>query len=235
MLIPQPLPNESKQAFKALTVYCELGDKRSYREVARRLSCSMNNIRKFALRWKWTRRMAVMMAEEQERILEAEKQARLEVQREREHMRLDHEKRMLKLAEASWTRLEQFCNLPVVRSRKVEEIKDPKTGHTIAQTVIVEPAGINWSSYARAVAEFDKIVRLVLGMPTGKQELTGPDGQPLMVSGAAPIVKVVLQSDSESAKVDAIQKAYLEAHPEHPQAERILREYRNADEGNGAE
>jgi hypothetical protein len=232
MLIPKPLKGESRAAYRAFQTYVELGSVRTMQKVANRLSCSLQNIKRFAIRHKWPERLAMLVAEEAEREAEAERQARLEAAKEREQMRLSHEKRMLKLAESSWTRLEQFANLPVVRSRKVEEIKDP-AGHTISQTIIVEPAGINWSSYARAVGEFDKIVRLVLGMPTGKQELVGADGAPLL-QASAPVINVVVTRDETSDKVRGIQADYLREHPEHPQAERFLRQYESErDAGNG--
>jgi hypothetical protein len=233
MLIPQPLPKESKVAFGAFALYVELGDERSYREVARRLKCSLTNIANFAGKYDWQKRLANLIAEEAERALAAEKKAVEDAAKKREQMKLDHEKRMLEIGENSWARLEQFSKLPVVKSRKVEEIKDDD-GRTISQTLIIEPTGINWSSYARAVESFDRIFRLVLGMPTGKHEITGPDGAPLLQASAGPVLNIVVQRDEQSDKVRDLQAQFLREHPEHPQSAAFLREYdAEHDKGNG--
>jgi hypothetical protein len=234
MLIPKPLPGESKPAFRAFKLYCELPpDERSYRTVARRLQCSTENIRKFAARNRWQDRVTILMAEEQERIADAERAAALAAAKERERLRTRHIDRMLRLAEGCWEKLEQFRNLPIVKSRKTEEIKDDE-GRVIQQTILVEPTNINWSSFARVTGELDKLTRLALGMPTGKTELTNVDGTPLAVGpGNQPIINVILTRDEQSEKVDAIQKEFLEAHPDHPQAARILREYGERNHGNG--
>lgn len=233
MLIPKPLKGESRQAFRAFKTYIEMGEDRSYRKVAHRLGCSETNIEKFAARWEWQKRLHLLMAEEAERDAAAEKQARLEFARKREAMRLNHESRMLRLADGIYERLEQFQKLPIVKSSKTEEIKDAK-GNTIAQTIIVEPSGMNWSSFARAFAELDTRVRLALGMATTKAELTGKDGAPLLAGSNAPIVNVSIVRDETSEKVRQIQKEFLEQHPEHPQAQRFLREFNGErDTGNG--
>jgi hypothetical protein len=232
MLIPSPLKGESPTAFKAFKVYVELGHERTMKLVASRLACSLQNIKRFAIKHHWPDRLAILIAEEAEREAVAERQAKLDAAKKREQMRLNHEAYMYKLLETTRQRIEQFASLPIVKSKKIEEITDAE-GRTIAQTILVEPSNMNWSSFVRALAQVDSSTRLLLGMPTGKTEVVGADGLPLLSGSNAPIINVVLTRDDQSDKVDAIQKEYLEQHSEHPQSQRILREYRDLDKGNG--
>jgi hypothetical protein len=234
MLIPKPIKGESKRAFSAFQLYVELGDGRKYQEVARRYGCSTQNIENFAAKYHWQDRLAILIAEEAERAADAERQARLEYARKREALRLKHEAAVLSFADPIKAKLDQFAALPIVRQTMTKEVKDAE-GRVTEQHITIEPAGINWASFSRVFADWDTRIRLALGMPTGKQEITGADGAVLASGGSAPIINLVVTRDAQSQKVRAIQKEFLEAHPEHPQAERFIREFRERDEGNGGE
>jgi hypothetical protein len=234
MLIPRPLKGESPQAFKAFKLYVELGDKRTFKEVARRLRCSCQNLTKFAMRWNWQDRLALLIAEEQERLIETERAAQLEHAKAREAMRLQHEMNVISFGDPIMAKLREFAAMPITQTTEVRRVRDEDTDQIIEQTFIVEPTTINWASFSKVFTDWDTRMRLVLGMPTTKHEVTGADGAPLGAASGGPLINLVITRDEHSDEARAMQKQFLETHPEHPQAQRFLREY-NAehDSGNG--
>jgi vacuolar-type H+-ATPase subunit E/Vma4 len=226
MLSPKPLPNESPQAFAAFKEYVALGNKRSIKAVGRRCGKHHSLIERWSVKHRWQQRLreletqAALQANEAHR--DAEAKAKLEEARQIERLRTQHVKRMMQQCEKMGERLDQMLALPVVKSQKVEEVKDGQ-GNVIKQTINVYPAKWDYNAVARLLQTLDMQTRLALGMPISSHEITGKDGAPLNPC-AAPIINLVIHRDEESDRIRLLQYKFAKEHPDHPQAARFIAE-----------
>lgn len=167
------LPNEGAKPYQAFRTYLDLGEKRTYKLVSKKLKKSEGIVGRWAMQFNWKERLTTFHAEEAERANKAAEQAALEVAREREARRNVVQDGAWQLYEALKAKALAMLNFPV--ARQTVESKDGKT------VTIVEPIRWRFSDVARVAEVADGLARLSTGMATTNAQLrhTGPDGGPL--------------------------------------------------------
>lgn len=224
MLVAKPIKGETPKAFRAYKVWLDMGDRRQYQRVASRLRCSTANLRKWARRYDWESRLADAQADAAEIEAQAQQRAVNEMAKKREQMRLDHERKMSDHCLNAHELITNMLKMPIMQKVKEDTETDAK-GNVIARTIIFEPVNFNMGQAARLMEIVDRTMRLTLGMPTGRAELTGKDGEPLKLPAAANITNIVVQRDEHSDKAAKIYHDFFKQNPDHPQAQRYVREY----------
>lgn len=68
-------PNESTKAFEAFDLYCKMGEERSVRKVAQKLTKSDSLIKRWSSQWNWVNRSRDYDNEKKRQELQAEKKA----------------------------------------------------------------------------------------------------------------------------------------------------------------
>lgn len=230
MLVAIPVKGETAKAFRAFKIWIELNDKRSHQAVANRLHCGIRNIDKWARRFGWDDRLAKAIADEAEREAVAAQKAASDIAKKREALRLEHERKMGEHCEKAHKLIADMLAMPIMQKRNESEEKDAK-GNVISRTIIFEPVNFNMGQAARLLEIVDRTMRLTLGMPTGRSEFTGKDGEPLKLSNAPNVTNIIVQRDEHSDKASKIYHDFFRANPDHPQAARYIREHDELVEG----
>jgi hypothetical protein len=232
MLVAHPVKGETPKAFRAYKIWIELGDKRSATAVASRSRCGRRNIDKWARRWNWQERLAQAIADDAEREAEAAQRAQRDIAKKREALRLEHERKMSEHCEKAHKLIADMLAMPIMQKRS-EDVETDAKGNVIARTMIFEPVNFNMGQAARLLEIVDRTMRLTLGMPTGRSEFTGRDGEPLKLPSAPNVTNIIVQRDEHSDKASKIYHDFFRQHPDHPQAQRYIREFDELVDNNG--
>lgn len=161
-------PKESNKAFTAFTIYLSLGDRRSTRVVAERLSRSDQLIRRWSAKWDWMEHVRAYAAH----LATVEREACEALVRSNAARWLQ---RQQQIRERDWT-LHEKATAACERSlNKFTERDD---------------AEVTLSDIARLLEVASKLGRMACGLPTDKTELTGEDGGPLRVEVCAALDKI---------------------------------------------
>jgi hypothetical protein len=186
MIPTTQLENESTKAYEAFRCYLDMGEKRSVRNVAKKVHKSSRLIGRYSSRFQWVERIRTANFDDANMSRDATGQAKLEIARKKEALQLRVKERGEILFDKLSAKAEQLLQLPAVRS----VTKDGKT--------TVEPANAAFfSAAARLVDSADRIGRLTAEMPTSLGELTGKDGKPLIPT-VQPILNYIITEDANS-------------------------------------
>lgn len=224
MLVAIPVKGETPKAFRAFKIWIELGDKRDFKTVCGRLKCSQANLSKWIAKYNWQDRLAQAIADDAEREAEAAQRAQRDVAKKRELLRLEHERKMSAHCEQAHKLIGEMLKMPIMQKRSEDTEVDAK-GNVIARTMIFEPVNFNMGQAARLLEIVDRTMRLTLGMPTGRSEFTGKDGEPLKLPNTPNVTNIVIQRDEHSDRAAKIYHDFFRANPDHPQAQRYIREF----------
>ena len=159
------LPDESPQAFEAFKLYMEMGPGRTVRETCRRLAKSWPVISGWSARHHWLERARefdnglekIIRAAEEEKLIQSAGKWATRMQETRE-CAYQIAIRLVEKAEA-------MLKFPL--AEKVS--KDGKT--------VIRPGRWTFADAARMLEVANRLKQLATGLPTERQELTGPDGQ----------------------------------------------------------
>lgn len=123
-------PAEPPKAYAVFKTYCKLGAGRSLILLAHRLGCSLNNVKKWSVRWDWVERSRHWDS----RMAEAEQEAQERVRAEES---AKWERRRMEAAEANWDRAQRVAVKAeeMLKGNLYEQSLD-KDG----KTVVIQPA-----------------------------------------------------------------------------------------------
>ena len=181
---PRPFeqqPKESNKAFTAFSTYLSMGDGRSTRVVAQRLSRSDQLIRRWSAVWDWTERVRAYAAH----LAAVEREASEALARSNSAEWL---KKQQQLREREWA-MHEKCIAAAERGLKTFMGR--------------ENAYASLADIARILEVASKLGRLASGMPTDRTEVTGEDGGPIRVEVCAALDKVygtAVEVESELVK-----------------------------------
>jgi len=204
MLSPTPLESESPQAFRAFASYVKMGHKRSIRGVARRLSVSSTLIKRWSSKHHW-----------QDRLRELETQAALQENEAARKADADAKEKFAERIEAARLRF-------VERQIEVAE----RMTQTALRMLKQPMKGNRPDDAAKLFAAANSIAAEVLGL---RQQV----GLVVQPTSSQPIIQLTVHRDKTSDYFDELQTEFLKENPDHPQAERLLREYHERDQANG--
>jgi hypothetical protein len=176
---PKPfdqMPGEGHKAFAAFKAFLSLGDKRSVRATARKLSKNSTTIKQWSARWQWQERLRAWIAHNQQVERAALDDAARKEAAEWAVREGEVRKRRWKIGNDLLAKAEAMLQFPVAQTRSA----DGKT--------IVEPADWTLAQAARLAEAGDKLVALATGQSTDNTQLTGKDGQPVVPAGSGTVV-----------------------------------------------
>ena len=189
------LPNESAPAFEAFTTYCRMGGQRTTRAVARKLRKSVALIQRWSRKNGWKARTALWDDQQVHAQQTATEKAELELAREKARRRDKVQERAWEIAEKLIQKAQDMLQFPVGRQERTES----EDGKTV--TMIAHPARWTFADVGRLATAADTLARLSCGMATGKQEITGEGGAPLVAAQpTALIIKVTHGDETDRAR-----------------------------------
>jgi hypothetical protein len=194
MVATQRLPRETARCYERFIYWANLGDKRSHAAVMKKYGISRVMVEKMSYQHRWADRLKAMHLEQHERAAEADKQAKLEVARERERRKAVIEESSWEMFVAIKEKVEAMLKFPIQVARATDEE---------GRKITINPAKWTFSDAARMAQVGDVLARMGLGMPINRSEVTGRDGAPLAPL-VAPVLEIKYLSDAES-------KALIEA------------------------
>ena len=175
-------PKESTKAFTAFSIYLSMGDGRSTRVVAQRLSRSDQLIRRWSSRWDWTERVRAYAAH----LAAVERQACEALALANAAQWL---KRQQEIRENDWASHERAV---AAAERCMKAVMERDNAH------------VTLSDIARLLEVASKLGRLACGLPTDHAMVTGQDGGPIRFELLAAMDKVygpaVVDVQSEMVK-----------------------------------
>jgi hypothetical protein len=130
MMTPEPLPNESPKAYRALALYVEQGENRSMRKLARQLHCSCQNLSIWARKYGWQDRIAAQQLRECQQKIAAEERAT-------EQQAEITEARRARVAERAFSVAEKFIEHAdaVMERHPIAAVRLLSTGCDVAKAV----------------------------------------------------------------------------------------------------
>ncbi len=203
MLPVTQLPGESNKAYEAFKLYLNMADERSIKAVSQKVKQTELYVRQWSSKFKWKERIKTANFEQLQRERAAEDLAANALAEMRVRRKAQLEKNAWELYEAFVVKLREMAKFPVATREVITKEVKSKDGKTIHQEITVWKAP-RWTfdGSARMMAIADAIGRMSLGLPVGKHELTGANGESLIPVAAQPIFHVTLEHDdkSEAAK-----------------------------------
>jgi hypothetical protein len=220
-MTPRQLPNETEKAFRAFEVYVGMGERRSLVKAAKKIGIGRDTLRDWSHKYTWQKRIKAMLLAEQDLNAEVEEQAKLELAREREKFRRDVDKFERDTFYTTMAQIEELKKMPLVRPRfKKDYAKNrdgsfvlDSDGNKVSQTIVWMPVNANVLDVVRMAQLASTMGRLNQGLPTGRHELTSPNGKPLIPT-LQPIVNVTLHRDAISDQAKQIEAEFFKRHPE---------------------
>jgi len=197
-----PAPDESADAFAAFLAYLDIGQRRSFKQVAKATGHAFRTVQDWARRFHWTDRVRAWNAH----LL----QARLAVYTAAQaDQAAAHSHRIAFFQAAEFAAADKLL-------RAAQNALDGLLQKTPADTPLAE--------IARALDVASKIGRLSLDLATAKQELSGPDGIPIQIQVQAALTKIYGQPlPGEVVDVEASSavpgRASVPASPDSPAPE----------------
>jgi hypothetical protein len=201
------LKGEGNKAYEAFQTYLKLGHKRSMRELSKTLKKTEGMLQQWSSEFKWKERIKTYNYEQLQRERVAEDLAATALA----DLRI---KRKAMLEANAWEMYEKFMEkvkgmLMFPLATKDTEVtttteKDGKIVHNHITTF--NPSKWTFGDTARIMAAADTLGRMALGLPVGKHELTGANGETLIPVAAQPIFNVTLaqgtaEEEAELAKL----------------------------------
>ena len=208
MIPTTQLENESTKAYEAFRCYLDMGGKRSQERVSKKLSKSRQYIGRLASNFHWVERVRTAGLESHQIDRSAEEQAALEAARVNEALKKQTEADTLKATAKFVEKLDAMLNFPLQTSRTKDDVIK-EGGKTIHRHITIMPAKWTFADAARIAQIIDQLRRVTLGMPLGRQEITGKDGAPF-APVAPPIINVIHLRDEQS---DAAKRLFGDARP----------------------
>ena len=149
-------------------------------------------------------RVSAAMLEDRQIDVDAKAQAALEAARELERRKTLIQENAFALYEQFIEKARGMLQFPVETRVTTSETKE-KRGKVIHQHITINPAKWTFADAARIVANADTLGRLALGMPIGRQELTGKGGEPLQPTPLAQrVINVIIRHGEETKRAAAL-------------------------------
>jgi hypothetical protein len=164
----QPDPEESADAFAAFLSYLDIGQRRSFKQVAKATGHAFRTVQDWARRFHWTDRVRAWNTH----LLHA----RLAIYTAAQADQASVQARRVALFQAA-----EFCAADKLL-RAAQNALDALLQKNPADTPIAE--------IARALDIASKIGRLSLDLATARQEVSGPDGIPIQIQIQAALKKI---------------------------------------------
>jgi hypothetical protein len=203
-LVPTPLDTESAQAFRAFKTYVQQGRKRSIRGVARRLSVSSTLCKRWSAKHRWI-----------ERLRELEMQAALQANEAARKADADAKEKFAERIEKARLRF-------VERQIEVAE----KMTATALRMLEQPMKGNRPDDAAKLFSAANAIAATALGLDQHA-------GAPAMQPAARPIIHLTVHHDETSDYCERMKYEFALKHPDHAQAQRVIREYEADREARG--
>ncbi len=197
MLPITQLPGETNKAYEAFQIYLKLGAKRSMRAVSQKLTQTEQNLRQWSSQWKWKERIKTYNLEQLQRERVAEDLAANALAEIRV-------KRKAQLEANAWELYESF--MTKVKGMLAFPLQTSVTTDAEGRQVTIMPGKWTFEGAARMMAAADAIGRMSLGLPVGKHELTGANGESLIPVAAQPVFNVTFAkgTDEEEEQIAAL-------------------------------
>jgi hypothetical protein len=187
------LPGEGNKAYEAFQLYLKLGDKRSMRLLSQKLTKTELMLRQWSSEFKWKERIKTYNYEQLQRERAAEDLAANALA----ELRV---RRKAQLEANAWELYESF--IEKVRGMLRFPLQTRTTTDEEGRNVVVMPGKWTFGDAARIMAAADAIGRMALGLPVGKHELTGANGESLIPVAAQPIFNVSFTKGSAKEEAE---------------------------------